>query len=124
MVHPGLPQESADKFDIPAERFILPLSAAAYSRRSRDPQYADSDWGGSDGAAWRGGIAQLRQYISRTTGAFSSAWYRTRLGDLLGLRCLGRGVRQTRDRSSVECSSFLCEDKASPSGRLSSGGDA
>ena len=58
-----------------------------------------------------GGVAHLRRYISRTAGTFSSAWHRTRLGDLLGLRCVGRSICQTRDRSSLECSASLCKVK-------------
>src|SRR5438876_6194244 len=36
---------------------------------------------------------------------------------------LGCSVRQTRDRSGLECSSCLCEDKTSPPESLSGGGD-
>src|ERR1700730_12537978 len=89
----------------------------------QDLQYAAAI-GGRYGETWRGGIADLHQCIPRTPSAFSSVWYRDRLGAFCGLRCLGRGLRQTRDRSGLECASGLCEDKTSSPGPLSGGGDA
>ena len=65
---------------------------------------------------WRGGITNLHQCIPRSPGPLSPAWHRARVGALCRLRCLGRGLRQTRDRFGVECSSGLCEDKTSRSG--------
>ena len=65
---------------------------------------------------WRGGITNLHQCIPRSPGPLSPAWHRARVGALCRLRCLDRGLRQTRDRFGVECSSGLCEDKTSRSG--------
>src|SRR5205823_13764713 len=96
------------------------LVGGCVSRGGHNLQYATAI-GGRYGEAWWGGITDLHQCIPRTPRAFSSAWHRARLGALFGLRCLGGGLRQARDRSGMECSSCLCEDKASPPGSMSGG---